>query len=608
MSKNPFATTPDGYSLTAIADRPDSRDIYYRPALIQLARDKDPDTAKIHILDQLKEGACTGFGLAAVINLLNTQRGSDTKVSPRMLYNLAQKFDRWPGEDYSGSSCRGAIRGWASMGVCSEALWPYVEGDTSDLNLDRVRDARSNGIGAYYRLKHQVGDFHAALNEVDAIYVSADVHPGWWTQNIRGGIITPSRDVTGGHAFAVVGYNDRGFWVQNSWGAGWGEGGLALWLYEDWQVNLKDAWVVRLALPTPQIFPGTAHGRSMQTGEAFSLFKRKPQRHEIAGHFVHIDDGRFHDTGRYWSTARDVALTADYVAGHKEYKHLLFYAHGGLNDVSDSARRVRAMKDVFKANGIYPFHFMYDTGLLEEIKDVLLGRFEKSGSQVASFTDYTDRLLETKTQAVGRALWREMKQGGKRPFDTKQGAGSQVLDAFLSSLAKTGRKTKIHLVGHSAGGVLLAYLIEALKRRHRGTEISSCSLLAPAATVDLYESHYAKTLGSLVKKLRVYNLSEQTELDDDVAVVYRKSLLYLVSRSYEEDPVAPLLGMKLYSDDIKPPASADMDFIYSRKDRGPCRATTHGGFDNDEHTLNSILKTVLGKKPKRKFTEDDLDY
>ena len=31
------------------------------------------------------------------------------RVSPAMLYELARLYDEWPGEDYEGSSCRGAL-------------------------------------------------------------------------------------------------------------------------------------------------------------------------------------------------------------------------------------------------------------------------------------------------------------------------------------------------------------------------------------------------------------------------------------------------------------------------------------------------------------------
>lgn len=608
MSTQKFATSADGYHLTAVTDRPDSRDLYYRPALKRLASSLEPDFAHINVMDQKKEGACTGFGMAAAINLLNSRRGSDTRVSARMLYNIAQKFDRWPGEDYSGSSCRGAIRGWKSMGVCSDKLWPYRDGDTSSLTLERAKDARKNTIGAYYRLKGDIVDFHAALNEVGVIYVSADVHPGWWSENMRKGVIQPSPDTTGGHAFAVVGYNDKGFWVQNSWGSDWGKKGFALWLYEDWKANVKDAWVLTLALSTPQIFPGNSLPNANLTGEGFSFFESKPRRAEIAGHFVHVDDGQLHDSGRYWSNVEDVQQTAKLVAKSGDYDHLLFYAHGGLNSTSDSAKRVRAMKDVFKDNRIYPFHFMYDTGVMEELKDVVLGRYKRGGDKVAGFTDYTDKLVENSARSVGRALWREMKRGAKRPF--QQGAGGmQTLNAFFKAMDKSGRPKKIHLVGHSTGAVLLAYLVDALPRAFPGTRIETCCLFAPAATLDLFGSHFMPHLGETVRKMQVFNLSENLELDDNVAQVYRKSLLYLVSRAFEERAEAPLVGMRIYSKKIGVPSGKDLDFSYSRKRRSnESRSTSHGGFDNDPYTLNSVLKIVLGGSPKRKFTDRDLDY
>ena len=84
------------------------------------------------------------------------------------------------------------------------------------------------------------------------IVVSAKVHAGW--DDPADGRIIKSKKITGGHAFAVVGYDEEGFWIQNSWTDGWGDGGLALWTYEDWIENVMDAWGFRLALPTPSIF------------------------------------------------------------------------------------------------------------------------------------------------------------------------------------------------------------------------------------------------------------------------------------------------------------------------------------------------------------------
>lgn len=111
-----------GRKLDARPDRVDLRDRPYLPRLASLP-DRYPDSRFIArklpgytqaglILDQRQEGACTGFGLAAVVNYLfwknaPSGRRTVTRVSPRMLYHLARFYDEWPGEDYEGSSCRG---------------------------------------------------------------------------------------------------------------------------------------------------------------------------------------------------------------------------------------------------------------------------------------------------------------------------------------------------------------------------------------------------------------------------------------------------------------------------------------------------------------------
>ncbi|NOR23914.1 MAG: hypothetical protein GQ542_05880, partial [Desulforhopalus sp.] len=381
--------------LNARKDTPDIRDRMYEPALIQLLPELD-NRGGTDILNQGQEGACTGFGLAAVINLLNVKkRKLQFKASPRMLYEMAKKHDQWPGEDYAGSSCRGAIRGWKNMGVCSEEDWRYSTSNPGELTIARAKAARSCTVGAYYRLRPEINDYHTALNEVGAVYVSATVHSGWFSpkagNNNDLAVITPSSTPAGGHAFAIVGYNSHGFIVQNSWGPRWGSKGCAIWLYEDWLQNISDGWVFRLAIPTPNIFGLSS--RSQVTTDAESG-KSAPKRLEIAGHFVHFDDGNLKERGSYWSTPDDIVNTAKLIktsVDTKKYDHLLIYAHGGLNDPGASAKRIRALKEGFKRNGIYPFHIMYDTGLVEELKDSIQRAF--SGKRTEGFfSDWREKL------------------------------------------------------------------------------------------------------------------------------------------------------------------------------------------------------------------------
>ena len=220
-----------GEPIRALPDVPDIRDLPYQASLLPLAPRLDVP-AGLTILDQGPDGACTGFALAAVVNLLSDRvaaahrRKGMRRVSAQMLYRMARLNDEWPGEDYEGSSLRGALRGFYNNGACRDDLWDVSA--TEFTSLEAAMDARRTSLGAYYRLRPVISDYHAALNETGAIYVSAAVHPGW--DKPVGGKIKPR---AGGplHAFAIVGYDETGFFVQNSWGAKWGKSGTAHWSY-----------------------------------------------------------------------------------------------------------------------------------------------------------------------------------------------------------------------------------------------------------------------------------------------------------------------------------------------------------------------------------------
>ena len=605
--------------LTSRRDAPDFRDFIYQPALIAL-RPEMPVPSGLHIRDQGNSPACTGFGLAAVIDRLLVRDGefrdcAEQAVSARMLYEMALRYDEWAGEDDAGSSCRGAIKGWYNMGVCREALYPFDRKQNPGWNIEAAKDARQCTVGAYYRLGSRISDYHAALNEVGAILCSASLHDGWKKPDQETGRIAPGHGDLGGHAFAIVGYNSDGFWIQNSWGENWGSKGTALWPYEDWQLNVRDAWVFQLALPTPQIWHLPARS-SAQTGK--SAKAANPARTEIAGHFVHIDDGQFQDRERYWSNLDDVRLTATHLANSDKYDHLLFYAHGGLNSPEDSARRIAAMKETFKANRIYPYHLMYDTGLLEELKDVIIGRRKQADDRAGGLTDWIDRLIEKLTRVPGRALWREMKAGAELPFNDGN-AGTQTLQAFVDAFRASGKPKKIHVVGHSTGMILLAHLLKRWSVIAPGHAIRTASLMAPAGLVDLFTEQMQPFLkapypGFRISEMTIYNLIDELEQDDRVTLAYNKSLLYLVSRAFEEQTPAHILGMENFSETVGRRKLPRLTIRYSKGDVPGARVTasaSHGGFDNDPLTMNHILNRVLrsvDKEPVREFSRESLAY
>lgn len=616
--KNTDSRRIDEYRLDVFPDVTDFRDFIYAPPLIRIA-DRIAPKFKLRILDQEHEGACTGFALAAVINYLNSERGNRFRVSPRMLYEMSRRFDEWPGNDYSGSSCRGAIKGWYAMGVCRDKDWPYVPGEPGNLTVARAKGSRESRIGAYYRLNHRLADFHAALNETGAILVSANVHAGWCEADVKAnkGVIPHYREAPRpcGHAFALVGYDGRGFLVQNSWGEDWGNNGTAIWTYEDWFENIRDGWAFRLSLSAKGIWQISTREKP-RPSQAQSEASPPPVRGEIAGHFVHIDDGDFHGHGQYWSDINDVDETSQLLADSDKYDHLLLYAHGGLNSPKDSARRIKAMAPIFKNNRIYPYHFMYDTGLVEEIKDLILRSVSLAGERVGGVSDWTDMFIERALRVPGRSVWREMKLGACSPFDQHR-AGWQTLELLISRIITSVHPKQVHLVGHSTGAILLAYLLEALENIAPGLRVSTVSLMAPAATVELYRSHYHPLLKTDerffgVDKLTVYALTDDLEQRDHVAKLYRKSLLYLVSRAFEENIPEGLLGMQRYSVPLDRRVRKTVDFVYSNGSTGRnarSKARSHGGFDNDPLTLNDILKRILRtENPEVPFRNEDLTY
>lgn len=113
--------------------RRDTFDFRYVTSLTEVLSEISLDDYLIHSVtarDQAEEGACTGFGLATFVNCLLIKRSRFSAPKPvlsLLLYEFSRCYDEWPGEDYSGSTARGAMKGWNKHGVCIETDWSYDE-------------------------------------------------------------------------------------------------------------------------------------------------------------------------------------------------------------------------------------------------------------------------------------------------------------------------------------------------------------------------------------------------------------------------------------------------------------------------------------------------
>jgi hypothetical protein len=600
-------------------DSLDFRDRIYQPMLSPLKPEWLPLERHICLRDQGYEGACAGFGLAAVIDYVNRSNGIKEPVSARMLYEMAKHHDQWPGEDYEGSTARGAMKGWHKNGVCPEKEWEYRTDERGFLDAGRQQAALKYPLGAYYRILPKRSDLHAALHETGAIYATAATHAGWSEKRVKdnGGVIPYKRSwkQRGGHAFAILGYTDRGFIIQNSWGKAWGGikvkrtryEGCALWSYEDFEENLWDAWVAQLALPVSAA-SALDRRRYQESGGRSQPRAAAPSQHKIRDHYIHIDDGQFDPFGDYPSRAVQVKEIIERALGGQA-RHLLLYAHGGLNDVKHSAARVAAWRPVFRDNRIHELHFVWETGLWAELRDVLLGKQDFAQQRAGGPSDWWDRVVERASHALGHALWKEMRSDARVAFDQNQ-AGTETLRMLFDAINKLrpNQRPTLHLVGHSAGSIWFARLLDAWTQL-AGPPIENLVLFAPACTTALFNGHIYPALKTrLVVNLHHFHLDDDSERGDNVAEVYRKSLLYLVSRSFQKrGEVVPLMGMEKYIDRLNMEGITNRVRHYNTRDhRDLTRSDSHGGFDNDLFTMNTMLQIVLGQASNKPFKEEHL--
>lgn len=613
------------------------------------------------ILDQGQEGACTGFGLACVINYLRWRLAGMPKklesVSPRMLYTFARRFDEYEGEDYDGSSCRGALKGWFHNGVCVESKWPYALGTTALPKPGWEKDAIEQVLGVYYRIDPQaITDMQAAIHEVGAIYVSAYTHDGWG--RVKTSAKAPANHAalpviaydgkpsrSGGHAFALVGFNRDGFVIQNSWGKAWGAGGFAVISYADWLAHAMDVWVT--AMGVPGVVSGRlASGAGVSAGAAAAASGQwwdegTAYRHSIVlgnnGHVNHFDplDG----ISRTLQHQACVLPDQWFRDTPHEKKRLVLYAHGGLNNEAAAIKRARVMGRYFLGNGCYPIFLVWKSGLLESLGDILADKASlaspagRSGLAGNWLTDKLSDPLVEKTigRPFARPLWSEMKENAE--LASAAGRGGDLLTDALRALADSwGERFELHLMGHSAGSIMLGRLLGNLTQKGLIDRVQSAHLYAPACTVAFANQYYAPQT-EIMKRLHLDILSDACEQNDHVAFIYQKSLLYFVSNALEADKRMPILGLEnVFKSDYaewegsecttqaladwrnavaasglarRLSVHSEEKIVTRRNDLGEkTENASHGGFDNDIAVIATTLERITGGK--LKLPVDDL--
>jgi hypothetical protein len=331
-------------------------------------------------------------------------------------------------------------------------------------------------------------------------------------------------------------------------------------------------------------------------------------------HVINLNAGRFSTTGEFQTTAADVdAIFEEHLtdwARERDGKPLpiVFYAHGGLVSEHGGLMTADAQVEWWMKNGVYPIHFIWETGLMETLEQ-LLNPARQRGIDIAAPSDY---LIERLARAIGGVkIWSGMKVSAERAADADGGAryAARKLQQFCAR-PDVKERVQLHAIGHSAGSIFHAHFIPAALEE-KTPEFRTVQFLAPAIRVDTFERQLLPLVGKGkgIDQLNVFTMARDFELADNCARVYRKSLLYLIYYALEPERKTPLLGLE---ESLRSNSNLKRLFNLDRsgKEAGkvvwsvtkpgivaPDASTsrTHGGFDEDEPTMDSIAHGIVGR-------------
>ncbi len=650
-------------------DRLDLRDRVYHPLLKSLDANYPKSTYINHmltcyreenlILDQGDNGACSGYALASVINYLLWKRDNEDPikeqtekdkksemVSPKMLFNLARIYDEWDGEDYEGSSCRGAMKGWHKHGVCSEKYWEF---DQDEPLKGWDTNSIEKPLGAYYRVnKDSIADIQAALCEVGALYVSASIHDGWWELNnykdkniedVEHDLPTIPFEAfpQGNHAFVIVGYTRHGFIIQNSWGKAWGNCGFAILSYKEWLQNGLDVWVAVMGVPidienssqtitTKSLASASKVSEDLEDEKGKSSRKKGTTKEENAyNHTLVLNaNGRAkHTIIRTSTLKRSIEVICydnlkKWLISSKKNKKVIVYALGGLENEKQYIAKIKKLIPYFLNNGIYPIFLTwqqsYQHAIEESIKtffkETLDGKNKDIEKKILEDKVALNRAIENHCKKIStRGVWVEMKEQSQnaiqkkvKGFSGNRSGTLYILTKSLKKLTQECKQLEVHAMAHSAGSELLAtsWLKELEKQN---IKLHSLHLLAPTVSIQDSNKYIIKAhkKGLLEKKdIYIYILDKEMENADNVNK-YSRSLLYLISRSLEKIHKTPLLGLLDSWDDKN---STTKDGVFNTSQLNDLKKWNKFTYELN----NTLFPYILSKKHGQLICSKNNDY
>ena len=210
----------------------DTRDKIYQPTAIVLPKTVDLRPYCSPIEDQGQLGSCTGNAIAGMVDLMDRKSNKALQVSRLFIYYEERVLEGTVNYD-SGAYIRDGIKVVNKKGAPLESLWPYnINKFTTRPNQAAYTDALKRTVGTYEKCTNLAAIKNALARGFPAV-IGFDVYDSFYNITSNGIMPYPNvntEDLLGGHAVAIVGYNDNTsrFIVRNSWGTSWGMSGYIL--------------------------------------------------------------------------------------------------------------------------------------------------------------------------------------------------------------------------------------------------------------------------------------------------------------------------------------------------------------------------------------------
>ena len=175
--------------------------------------------------DQGDIGTCAAISASTMKEYQEFKEiGFDKYFSPKFIYN--NRFD----QNNDGMYARGVMKILHKIGIIEESKYPYnLEQKKDEIPLSLIKRASVYKIKAYGQI-YTMNSLKASLYKNGPCLISFPT----FNESERMWIKNDGDKDLGGHAMTVVGYNEKGFIIRNSWGNNWGNKGNCIYPYSDW--------------------------------------------------------------------------------------------------------------------------------------------------------------------------------------------------------------------------------------------------------------------------------------------------------------------------------------------------------------------------------------